>query len=98
VCRRQIALAAACTALLAPVLAQDTLTPGPGADLTQAKCTICHEIGHITRIRQSRSEWEETLRIMVTRGAPITPQEFKTITDYLAIYYGREGPPEPQRR
>lgn len=71
---------------------QEPLIPGPGADLTQAKCAICHEIGHVTRVRLSRDEWEETMRVMVQRGAPLAPDEIRVITDYLATYYNREGP------
>jgi cytochrome c len=29
---------------------------------------------------------------MVQRGAPLTPDEIRVITDYLATYYGREAP------
>jgi cytochrome c len=75
-----------------PGVPQESLVPGPGAELTQAKCAICHEIEHVVRSRQSRAEWEETMRRMVERGAPLTPDEIRSITDYLATYYNREGP------
>jgi cytochrome c len=78
--------------LAASGMAQEPLVPGPGADLTQAKCAVCHEIGHVTRVRLSRAEWEEQMRIMVQRGAPLAPDEIRIITDYLVTYYGREGP------
>jgi len=86
---------AASTALAALALsatAQETLVPGPGAELTQAKCAICHEIGYVTRAPQSRARWEEVMRVMVQRGTPVTPDEVKIITDYLATYYNPEGP------
>jgi cytochrome c len=89
---RASAAAGALAALAASTIAQEQLVPGPGAALTQAKCAICHEIGHVTRVRLSRPEWEETMRVMVQRGTPLTPDESKTITDYLATYYGREAP------
>ena len=73
-------------------IAQEALVPGPGADLTQAKCAVCHEIEHVVRSRQSRAEWEDTMERMVKRGAPLTPDEIRIITDYLATYYNREGP------
>lgn len=72
--------------------AQVELVPGPGADLTQAKCVVCHEIEHVVRARQSRAEWEDTMQRMVKRGAPLAPDEIRIITDYLATYYNREGP------
>ena len=85
-------MGAALAALTAPALAQEPLVPGPGADLTQAKCAVCHEIEHVVRARQSRAEWEDTMQRMVERGAPLAPDEIRVITDYLATYYNREGP------
>jgi cytochrome c len=91
-CRTARTAGAALFALAVSALAQDELVPGPGADLTQAKCAVCHEIEHVVRSRQSRAEWEDTMRRMVQRGAPLTPDEIRVITDYLAAYYNREGP------
>jgi cytochrome c len=87
-----LALAAALGLAAGPGFPQESLVPGPGAELTQAKCAICHEIEHVVRSRQSRVEWEETMRRMVERGAPLAPDEIRIITDYLATYYNREGP------
>ena len=90
--RKALAASAAFVVLAATARAQEPLVAGPGAHLTQAKCAICHEIGHVTRVRLSRPEWEETMRVMVQRGAPMTPEEIRVITDYLVAYYGRESP------
>ncbi len=86
------AASAVLAALAALAAAQVELVPGPGADLTQAKCVVCHEMEHVVRVRQSRAEWEDTMQRMVKRGAPLTPDEIRIITDYLATYYNREGP------
>jgi cytochrome c551/c552 len=88
----QLALGAALTALSVSSSAQTRLVPGPGSELTQAKCAICHEIDYITRAPQSRAQWEDVMRVMLERGTPMTPDEMKIITDYLATYYSREGP------
>jgi cytochrome c len=90
--KSRLAAGAAGAALAALVSAQEQLVPGPGADLTQAKCAVCHEIEHVVRNRQSRAEWEDTMQRMVQRGAPLAPDEIRVITDYLATYYNREGP------
>lgn len=76
-------------ALGAPAQQADKLTSGPGADLVQAKCTLCHDIGNITRIRQARDEWEDTVKVMITRGAPITAAEAAVIVEYLTKHYGK---------
>lgn len=85
-----------------PLAAQDnepsrTLTPGKGSDLTSARCGICHDVTHITRGKLSRGEWQDNVRNMIERGAPIDPAEVPVIVDYLATYYNRETeapPPE----
>ena len=62
-----------------PSAAQDnepsrTLTPGKGSDLTSARCGICHEVTHITRGKLSRGEWQDNVKNMIERGAPIAPK------------------------
>src|SRR5688572_30018272 len=84
---------------LAPAAAQHeqqaskTLLPGKGADLTMAKCAICHDITHVTRTRLSRAEWEDNVKVMIARGTPLTPDEAATVIEYLATYYNRDTPP-----
>jgi hypothetical protein len=67
----------------------DKLVDGPGSDLVKAKCTLCHDIGNIVRIRQSREEWQDTLKVMIRRGAPITPADETIIVEYLTKHYGK---------
>jgi hypothetical protein len=67
----------------------EQLPGGPGADLVQARCTPCHDLGNITRIRQTREEWQDTIRVMINRGAPVAPAEEAVILDYLTRHYGR---------
>ena len=88
-------------AAIAPLSAQEaaparTLTPGKGADLTMARCALCHEITHITRARLSRGEWQDNVRNMIERGMPIAPDEVAIVVEYLATYYNRDSaPPAP---
>lgn len=85
-----------------PSAAQDnepsrTLTPGKGSDLTSARCGICHDVTHITRGKLSRGEWQDNVKNMIERGAPIDPAEVPLIIEYLATYYNRDSeapPPE----
>jgi cytochrome c551/c552 len=75
--------------------AQDRLISGPGSTLTENKCRVCHELQHIRRTPLSRGEWEDNVRNMRERGAPLTDAEAAVIVDYLAIYYNREKPAPP---
>jgi cytochrome c551/c552 len=90
--RRPSAARLGLAALAVPAAALAQLVPGPGAELTQAKCAICHEIEYVTRAPQSRAQWEDVVRTMLERGTPMTPDEMKVITEYLATYYNREPP------
>ena len=76
-------------------LAQDepapkNLTPGPGVEITTARCVICHDATHITRTKLSRGEWEFNIKNMIERGAPIAPNEIAPILEYLSTYYNRD--------
>ena len=75
--------------------AQDRLISGPGSTLTENKCRMCHELQHIRRTPLSRGEWEDNVRNMRERGAPLTDAEAAAIVDYLAAYYNREKPAPP---
>lgn len=84
---------------IAPLAAQQatepsrTLTPGPGSALTMAKCSICHDITHVTRSLLTRDEWDDNIKVMIQRGMPIEPHEISIIVDYLATYYNRDKAP-----
>jgi len=88
---------------MAPSVAQEedaprTLVPGKGSDLTTARCATCHDARHITRAKLSRGEWEDNIRNMRERGAPMEPREVPVILDYLSAYYNRDTPapaPDP---
>jgi len=74
-----------------------SLIPDKGSNLTFARCVPCHEIGHVTRTPLSRAEWQDNIKVMIARGAPLTPGEIEIIVDYLSAYYGRnpDGSPAP---
>lgn len=62
-----------------------------GAELVKAKCILCHEAGHFVRLKQDRATWEETIDLMIRRGAPIDAGEKAVILDYLTTHYGTNG-------
>lgn len=67
----------------------DGLFEAPETPLVRTKCTLCHEASHITRQRLGPAEWQDVVKLMVTRGAPISPAEQATILGYLTRHYGR---------
>jgi cytochrome c5 len=94
---------AAVAALLLPLCAvaqaDETsirLTPGPGLELVQPGCSMCHSLDYIVMNSpfQDRAGWDKTVNKMVkVMGAPLTPEDVTAIVDYLATNYGK--PPAP---
>jgi hypothetical protein len=74
---------------------------GPGKDIVQAACSVCHETELITNARRSKAEWTETVQDMVSRGAPLVEGEREIVIEYLSANFGPEKArlrrtPEPQ--
>jgi cytochrome c551/c552 len=93
-------IAMVCALAIAPSIAQEddaprTLVSGKGSDLTTARCATCHDARHITRAKLSRGEWEDNIRNMRERGAPMEPREVPVILEYLSTYYNRDTPAPP---
>jgi cytochrome c5 len=79
--------------LAASVQAQD-LPDGAGKDLVMNVCTVCHELTRITSKKKTKEEWNDTVDKMATRGAKASDEEFDTIVNYLAKYFGKDQPPD----
>ena len=89
-------------ALGARALAADPPTAaapsGPGLDLINQRCIFCHNTAQIFSQHKSPEAWSATVEQMATRGAEVSPEEIKIITDYLAKNYGAPAaaaPPSP---
>jgi len=67
------------------------LPPEPGRDLIVRLCSGCHQPTVLTRFRKPEEGWRETMRSMVSRGMPGTPQEHELVLQYLARYLGPGG-------
>jgi competence protein ComEA len=76
-------------ALLPLTQAQD-LPDRPGKDVTNRICGACHEAGVVTKYRNSKDDWQPIVDDMRGRGAEGSDDDFKTIVDYLAHYFGPE--------
>jgi len=63
---------------------------GKGFDAVQANCLMCHSFGYIiNQGPQSREFWKKKVEKMITHfKAPISPEDAKTVTDYLFKHYG----------
>jgi competence protein ComEA len=69
--------------------AQVGLAPGPGADVFQRVCVLCHPPDRIVSVRKTKSEWEEVLDKMITKGAQLNDDNYGSIQEYLLRNYGK---------
>src|SRR6478735_2440968 len=91
-----ISLAAQAPAAPAPAQAagapaaggQFVLATGPGVDVFQRVCVLCHTPDRVVANRKTRTEWEEVIDKMITRGAQVNDDNYGTIEDYLLHNYG----------
>ncbi|HZO23019.1 MAG TPA: hypothetical protein VFB37_11005 [Steroidobacteraceae bacterium] len=71
-----------------------TLKPGPGADLTQAQCLICHSADYIITQPPDKplAFWKaEVEKMKKVYGAPIPDDQIDSVAEYLARNYGTAG-------
>jgi len=66
--------------------------PGPGLDLINQRCIFCHNTVQIFSQHKTPEAWSATVEQMANRGAEVSPEEMKTIVDYLAKNYGAPAP------
>jgi sulfite dehydrogenase (cytochrome) subunit B len=65
------------------------LKPGPGMEVARANCAICHSTDYVVRQPQGDiKQWQAVVTKMIkVFGAPVTPENEKTIVDYLSSAY-----------
>ena len=68
------------------------LKQGPGKQLVEANCTMCHSLDYIQMNSPflDRKGWEGSVNKMIkVMGAPIAEADVQIIVDYLASQYGK---------
>ena len=68
------------------------LKEGPGKDLVEANCSMCHSLDYIQMNSPflDRKGWEASVNKMIkAMGAPVAEADVQSIVDYLASQYGR---------
>ena len=74
-------------AISSPVVAQG-LPDGDGKDTYESVCGACHGADIVVGSQGTKARWEETVDAMKNRGASGSEDDFKTVTAYLAKYFG----------
>jgi competence ComEA-like helix-hairpin-helix protein len=68
------------------VEAQD-LPAGKGKELVENTCGSCHGLDVVVAQHATKDGWQSIVDYMVSRGATGTPEEIKTIVEYLAANF-----------
>lgn len=55
-------------------------------------CVQCHGLNRTTIQRKTSAGWKKTVYSMISRGAPVFPDEIEPITSYLVATYGPDSP------
>jgi cytochrome c5 len=66
----------------------------PGSETVENTCGACHSLDYIRTNAPFMTEqvWQAEVNKMINAfGAPATPEEAKTIVDYLVKNYGKPG-------
>lgn len=67
------------------------LKAGPGAEITQSRCGICHSTDYmVMQPRGNAQQWQAVVTKMIkVYGAPLNEEDAGKIVAYLASAYGR---------
>lgn len=68
------------------------LKDGPGKQLVEANCSMCHSLDYIQMNSPflDRHGWEASVNKMINAmGAPVAETDVQKIVDYLAAHYGK---------
>ena len=65
------------------------LPAGPGKELVETRCTLCHDLERVTAAKRDKREWESVVANMLGRFGLSAPDEARAISAYLATNYGQ---------
>jgi len=71
---------AGATAAVAPAI--------DAAALLQQRCTVCHTLDRVKNSRMTPVQWDQTVALMIGKGAQLTDAEKQALVEYLAETYG----------
>jgi sulfite dehydrogenase (cytochrome) subunit B len=86
-----VTLARADDIALSPDHPYGMLKPGPGSEVAQRGCMLCHSTDYIvTQPPGDQKQWDGVVTKMIkVYGAPLSEADAKTVAEYLARQYGK---------
>jgi virginiamycin B lyase len=71
------------------------LPEGSAKTLVEENCTICHDLRQIVNSNKSADDWDNTVNMMRSAGAPINDAQAKEIKAYLIASFPEKPRPKP---
>jgi len=65
-----------------------TFPPGPGKELADRNCVICHSASLITQQAKDSTGWEKTLAQMEKWAGAAAPAQHDSLRGYLLAHFG----------
>jgi cytochrome c5 len=65
------------------------LPAGPGKELVETRCTLCHDLERVTAAKREKREWDSVVANMLERFGLQAPDEARAISAYLGAHYGQ---------
>jgi len=73
----------------APAATAVALPSGPGKELVETRCAVCHTLERVTIVKRQKGDWDHIVANMYERCGVSAPEEAQTIASYLADQFGR---------
>ncbi len=71
-----------------PPSAPVTLPDGPGKEMVEGGCALCHGLDRIAETKRSPAQWQNIVNRMIFFGSPLSPDQAKTVVAYLGNQFG----------
>jgi cytochrome c5 len=74
----------------APAETASALPSGPGKELVESRCAVCHNLERVTVVRRQKRDWKTVVANMYERWGISAPDEVQAISAYLVAQFGRD--------
>ena len=72
----------------APAAPSAALPNGPGKELVETRCAVCHTLERVTIVKRQKRDWETIVANMYERWGQSAPDEVQAISAYLVAQFG----------
>lgn len=81
---------------IGPICAAD-LPEGEGKAVIEQECTACHDATRIAAQKKTKSDWQDTVDRMVSKGAGLSSSEYDVLIAYLVKNFSKDEPAKLDR-